>query len=258
MPRATTRLTSSAIAAGAARRLLGMRDPSQFQKTRLEMQVPDTMLVQELVKRLPDAPLPTALDEALAKLKYGPAANADLWYTTSLRADKYALFVGLFVSDPATASVQRAATQVANEVRSFARSDTPLPASVASLCAQLSMNLSTRLAPQWNQLALCKRGVYAGSHADFSSEILVPLLRLVQAGGTLEDTFDIISSRQWLVMLKQALKATDVFDAPFIPVDVLPWAKSAHDVLALRQLAGAARLGPDAPPVAPSRPRSKL
>jgi hypothetical protein len=258
MPRATTRLTTSAIAAGAARRLLGMRDPGQFQKTRLEMQVPDTLLTQELIKRLPDAPLPVALVDALSKLKCGPASNADLWYTTALRADKYELFVGLLLSDLDPASVQRAATHVGNEVRSFARSGTPLPARVASMCAQLSLNLAGRLAPQWEQLTPPQQGTLADVDTAFSSSILVPFLRLVQAGGTLEDTFDVISSQQWRVMLKHALKSTDVFDTPFVPDDVLPWAKSAHDVLALRQLAGAARLGPDAPPVAPSRPRSKL
>lgn len=72
MPRATSRLSSPAIANIWARRLVEMKDPSTFQPSRLELNVSPSLCISALVDRLPDAPLPDLLVEKLIQLNMLP------------------------------------------------------------------------------------------------------------------------------------------------------------------------------------------
>lgn len=203
MPRATSRLSSPAIANIWARRLVEMKDPSTFQPSRLELNVSSSLCISALVDRLPDAPLSDLLVEKLIQLNMLPnpgiqptsvslsaAQNClHLWIVSIFEKKKFALGQSILTR----LEIPVLQYSAVDKVSAFQRERYESPA--------LSEMLGSLVDKYQHNYLSMSSGVVSREHTLNLFRFLV----LAYESNRLEDIIDELGSSQWIRLCENFL-----------------------------------------------------
>lgn len=214
MPRATTRLSSTAIADIWARRLLEMKIPANFEPSRLERDVSLTLRIEALVKRLPDAPLSEPLRAALVGMNVLPNAHATdnlalsaatstlaSWLKPLFEHRKLVLAGNILDGLRTPALVCMAIEKTYVQLRSYPDDNGQLEVALESLLDRaLPMFAGTFVPSSWPQAPVRNDG--------FTRQTLTQLLALIKSSNKLEQAVSIVGQDAWVRMCRNLLDPT--------------------------------------------------
>ena len=252
MPRASTRLSSDAIANIWARRLLEMRVPSDFVPSKLERDVSLGVRLDALVKRLPDAPLSEPLRAALVGMNALPspqdadpmtlaAAGSTLssWLTPAFQQRKLFLAGSVVEGLRHPSLVRMAIEKVSIQLRTYPHGEERLEAALESLLdralpmfAPVMVEVSRPTAPKRDD--------------GFTRQALTQLLGLVRATDRLDTLVELMGRDAFGTMCDILLEPAT--GGAFLLGDNQPWLVAAQRRVAL---------GARAVETAESRPSSR-